>query len=89
MYTAIPYRARTGPEQGFPGVVFPHRENPVFISCDPCYENMFFPVGKKYTGKFLFWPCTDPVRDCSAAYTVVHNIISDLRLQIDTIIYQS
>ena len=37
-YTAIPYRASTGPEQGFPCVVFPHREKPVFISCDPSYE---------------------------------------------------
>ena len=25
--TAIPYRASTGPEQGFPSVVFPHGEN--------------------------------------------------------------
>ena len=25
-----------------------------------------FLSGKKYTGKSLFWPCTDPVRDCSA-----------------------
>ena len=25
--TAIPYRASTGPEQGFPCVVFPHREH--------------------------------------------------------------
>ena len=31
-YTAIPYMASTGPEQGFPCVVFPHRENPVFIT---------------------------------------------------------
>ena len=30
MYTAIPYRASTGPEQGFPRVVFPHREKPFF-----------------------------------------------------------
>ena len=31
-YTAIPYRVSTGPEQGFPCVVFPHREKPVFSS---------------------------------------------------------
>ena len=43
-YTAIHYRARTGPEQGFPCVVFPHREKAVFISWDPCNENRFFPV---------------------------------------------
>jgi len=29
----------TGPEQGFPCVVFPHREKPVFISWDPCNKN--------------------------------------------------
>ena len=34
-YTAIPYRASTVPKQGFPCVVFPHRENPVLISWDP------------------------------------------------------
>jgi hypothetical protein len=27
-HTAIPYRASTGPEQGFPCVLFPHREKP-------------------------------------------------------------
>ena len=26
-HTAIPYRVNKGPEQGFPSVVFPHREN--------------------------------------------------------------
>ena len=31
-HTAIPYRASTGPEQGFPCVLFPHREKPVYIS---------------------------------------------------------
>ena len=45
--------------------MYPHREKLVFIIWDPCNENRFFPVGKKYTGKSLFWPCTDPVRDCS------------------------
>ena len=44
-YTAIPYRASTGPEQGFPCVVFPHRENPVFIAGFPVDESRFFPVG--------------------------------------------
>jgi hypothetical protein len=51
---------------GFSLCTFSHREKPVSISWDPCNENRFFPVGKKYTGKSLFWPCTDPVRDCSA-----------------------
>ena len=32
----------------------------------PCNENRFFPVRIYYTGKTLFWPCTGPVRDCSA-----------------------
>ena len=50
---------------GFSLCTFSHREKPVSISWDPCNENRFFPVGKKYTGKSLFWPCTDPVRDCS------------------------
>ena len=52
-YTAIPYRASTGLEQGFPCVVFPHRAKPVFISWDPCNE-IFFPCEKNYTGKTLF-----------------------------------
>ena len=34
--TAIPYRASTGPEQGFPCVVNSHREKPVFITGNPC-----------------------------------------------------
>jgi len=42
------------------------RENPVFITGIPANENRFFPVWKYYTGKTLFWPCTGPVRDCSA-----------------------
>ena len=42
--TAIPYRASTGPEQGFPCVVFPHREKPVFNTEFPGDENRFFSV---------------------------------------------
>ena len=52
--TAIPYRASTGPEQGFPCVLFPHREKPVYISWDPCNENRFFPVGKSTQGRPCF-----------------------------------
>ena len=52
--TAIPYRASTGPEQGIPCVVFPHREKPVFISLEPCNENRFFPVGNTTQGKPCF-----------------------------------
>ena len=52
--TAIPHRASTGPEQGFPCVVFPHREKPVSVSLDPCYENRFFPVGNNTQGKPCF-----------------------------------
>ena len=50
LYTAIP----TGPEQGFPSVVFPHRENPVFIAGFPVDENRFFPVGNTTQGKPCF-----------------------------------
>ena len=32
IYTVILYRASAGSEQGFPCVVFPHRETPVFIT---------------------------------------------------------
>ena len=52
--TAFPYRASTGPEQGFPCVLFPHREKPVYISWDPCNENRIFPVGKSTQGKPCF-----------------------------------
>ena len=53
-YRASTYRASTGPEQGFPCVLFPHREKPVYISWDPCNENRFFPVGKSTQGKPCF-----------------------------------
>ena len=53
-HTAIPYRVSTGLEQGFPCVVFPHREKPVFSSWDPCNENRIFPVGNTTQGK----PCS-------------------------------
>jgi hypothetical protein len=50
-HTAIPYRASTGPEQGFHCVVFPH---PVMKTGFPCEKN--------YTGKTLFslqgWVCS-------------------------------
>ena len=44
----------TGPEQGFPCVVFPHREKPVFIAGFPVDENRFFPVGNTTQGKTCF-----------------------------------
>jgi hypothetical protein len=53
-YTAIPYRASTGPEQGFPCVVFPHREKPVFITGNAVNENRFFPVRQTTQGKPCF-----------------------------------
>ena len=37
----------------------------------PCNENRCAPVRIYYTGKALFWPCTDPVRD----YSVVSGIV--------------
>ena len=61
--TAIPYRASTGPEQGFPSVLFPHRENPVFITGFPGDANRFFPVRKSTQGK----PCFQ-YRDGFAVY---------------------
>ena len=48
------YRASTGPEQGFPCVLFPHREKPVFITGFPGDGNRFFPVGKSTQGKPCF-----------------------------------
>ena len=44
--TAILYKASTGPEQGFPCVVFPHRENPVFIRGSQVMKQVF-PCEKK------------------------------------------
>ena len=71
---------------GFSLCTFPNREKPVFISCDPCNENRLFPVGKNYTGKSLFWPCTDPVRDCSeyvnVSFWLFHKVIMGLWLGI-------
>ena len=50
----FPYRAGSGPEQGFPCVVFPHREKPVFNTGFPGDENRFFPVGNTTQGKPCF-----------------------------------
>ena len=52
--TAIPYRVSTGPEQGFPCLVFPNSEKPVFSSWDPCNENL---LGKTTQGN----PFSGPV----------------------------
>ena len=41
----------------------------------PCNENRFFPVRIYYTGKTLFWPCTGPVRDCSACILFSQTLI--------------
>ena len=58
--TAIPYRASTGRKQGFPCVLFPHKEKPVFIIGFPGDENRFFPVRKNTQGKPCshFWEIT-------------------------------
>jgi hypothetical protein len=48
------YRASTGPEQGFPCVVFPHREKFVFVTGFPGNENRFFLVRKTTQGKPCF-----------------------------------
>ena len=52
---------------GFSLCSISNRENPVFITGIPAIENRFFLLWKYYTGKSQFWPCTDPVRDCSEA----------------------
>ena len=50
----------TGPVQGFPCVVFPHKEKPVFITGNPIliagtlFSLQGFPCEKNYTGKTLF-----------------------------------
>ena len=54
MCTAIPYRVSTGPEQGFPCVLFTNREKPVFITGIAANENRFFPVGKSTQGNPCF-----------------------------------
>ena len=54
LQSAIPYRASTGPEQGFPCVLFPHMEKPVFITGFPGDENRFFPVRNSTKGKPCF-----------------------------------
>ena len=62
VYTAIPYRAITGPIQGFPCVLFPHREKPVFITGFPGDGNKFFPVRKNTQGNpcFHYSVCSVP-----------------------------
>ena len=62
-------KASTGPEQGFPCVVFSHRENPVFIAGIPVDENRFFPVGNTTQGK----PCFH-YRDGFAVYLPTYSI---------------
>ena len=47
-------QSRTGPEQGFPCVLFPYREKPVFITGFPGDGNRFFPVRKSTQGKPCF-----------------------------------
>ena len=63
---------------GFSLCTFPNREKPVFITGIPANVNRFFPVWEKYTGKTLFWPCTGPVRDCSALHVKVHFYLSHM-----------
>ena len=63
-------QSRTGPEQGFPCVLLPHREKPVFITGVPVDINRFFPVGKSTQGR----PCfhyRDGFTVCSKIYLEV------------------
>ena len=47
-------QSHTGPEQGFPSVLFPHREKAVFITGFPDDENRVFPVRKSAEGELCF-----------------------------------
>ena len=47
-------QSRTGPVQGFPCVLFPHREKAVFITGFPGNSNRFFPVRKSTQGNPCF-----------------------------------
>ena len=75
--TAIPYRVSTGPEQGFPCVLFPNREKPVFITGIAANENRFFPVGKSTQGN----PCFH-YRDGFAVYDLHVNGWSPMAIQL-------
>ena len=61
-FLVFEYMASTGTVQGFPCVVFPHREKPVFITEFPGDENSFLPDGNTTHGKTLFslqeWTCS-------------------------------
>ena len=68
LYTANPFPVMT---TGISLCSDPHREIPVINTGSLQWEQGFhvmkqvFPVRIYYTGKTLFWPCTDPVLDCS------------------------
>ena len=72
MHTAIPYRDSKGAEQGFPCVVFPYRENPVFNTGFPGDGNRFFPVGNTTQGN----PCFH-YRDGFVVFQCIHFIAND------------
>ena len=82
-YTTIPYRASTGPEQGFHCVVFPHREKPVFITGIPANENRFFPcveiLHRENPVLALYWPCKGLQRkkDCWVLMVHAHGVSSN------------
>ena len=56
-YTAIPYRASTGPEQGFPCVVFPTGKNLFSSTGNPAMKTGFSLCGNTTQEK----PCSGPV----------------------------
>ena len=60
---ALHYRASTGPEQGFPCVVFPRLGKTCFHCRVPSWWKQVFPCWKYYTGKTLFslqgWVCSE------------------------------
>ena len=74
--TAIPHRAITGPEQGFPCVVFLHREKPVFIAGFLVDENRFFPVGNTSYQLNISWPFLSSKSDFPVFKTLERHLFS-------------
>ena len=73
----VPFTVKNIPvmKTGFFLCSISNREKPFFITGIPATENRFFPVWKYYTGKSLFWPCTDHVRDCSVGGNLNLNLL--------------
>ena len=78
-YISVPFHSKPNPvlKTGFYLCSISSWEKPVVITGIPANEKRFFPVWKYYTGNYLFWPCTGPVKDCSIFKKIQHlSIIS-------------